>query len=99
MLTFGSNESLRAKFVSVGISEDNTSKGSATAAIMDNILYDATNVPIPLSVVERAQLRRVFVQACVGLKLWAIIQFRKSQNKGLRGGESIQWHAIASGHG
>jgi len=45
MLTFGSNESLGAKFVSVGISEDNTSKGSTTAAVMDDILYDATNVP------------------------------------------------------
>lgn len=99
MLTLDSNEGLSAKLVSVGISEDNPSKRGATTAVVNDILYNTTDVPITLSEVERAQLRRVFVQAGVGFELWAIIRLRKCQKQRINEDESVQWHANASAHG
>lgn len=69
MLTFGGDESLGAEFVSIRIAENNASERGAATAVVDDLLDDATDVPISLGVIERPQAGGVFVEPSMGFEL------------------------------
>lgn len=45
-----------AELVAVRVAEDNLSKRSTPTRVVDNILYDTSNVPMALGVVEGSEL-------------------------------------------
>lgn len=45
-----------AELVAVRVTEDNLSKGSTTTGIVDYVLYNTTDVPMTLAVVEGSEL-------------------------------------------
>jgi len=62
---FGGDEGLLAELVTVWVAEDDASKGSTTAGVVDDVLYNTPNVTIALSKVEWAEPGRVLVQVSV----------------------------------
>jgi len=52
MKTFSGNEGFSAEFVTVWIAEDDTSKRSATARVVDDLLDNTANVTIPFGKIE-----------------------------------------------
>jgi len=61
METFSRDEGFFPELVAVGVTEDNASKGSTTARVVDDLLYDPPNVSISLREIKRAQLGGVLV--------------------------------------
>jgi len=59
------DEGLLTELVAVGVTENDAGKGSTTAGIMDDVLYNTPDVAIALCEVERAQTSRVLVQVRV----------------------------------
>lgn len=52
---FGGNEQLRPLLKPVRITEDNLGEGRAATWVVDDILHDALDVPVPLGEIHGAQ--------------------------------------------
>jgi len=64
----GSDEGLFAKFVAVGITEDDTGEGSTTAWVMDDLFHNSPDIAFAFGEVEGAQPGWVFVVMDMRLK-------------------------------
>ena len=57
----GSDESLLAELEAVGVTEDDAGEGCTTASVVNDLLYDPTNISVTLSEIEGTELGGVLV--------------------------------------
>lgn len=57
----GGDESLLAELEAVGVTEDDTGEGSTTSSVVNDLLYDSTNISVTLSEIEGTELCGVLV--------------------------------------
>lgn len=69
VLALGGDEGLGLELVSVGVAEDDSGERSATAAVVDDILDDSSDVSVSLSEIKGPQTSWVFVEPGVGFEL------------------------------
>jgi len=62
------NESFLSQLVPVGVTENNTGKGSTTARVVNDVLYDTPDVTIAFSKVKSPKTGRVFVVVGMGFE-------------------------------
>jgi len=65
---FGSDEGFSTEFVPVGIAENDTSKGSTTSRIVNDLFYNASDISITLSKVQGSKRGRSLIVMGVGFE-------------------------------